>query len=214
MKDRIPAATVARLPLYLRCLGELSAGQQTVSSDQLATMVGVNSAQVRKDLSHLGSWGTRGVGYSIDELRHQMARALGLTRDWGVAIVGIGNLGSALAHYQGFAERGFAIVGLFDADPRKVGTTVDRIEVEPLDRLEQAVAERSVSIGVVAVPAPFAQEVADRLVAAGVRSILNFAPVVLQLPPDVEVRRVDLSTELQIRSFYLEHGSSTPARVD
>jgi redox-sensing transcriptional repressor len=144
-----------------------------------------------------------------------MARALGLTRDWAVAIVGIGNLGSALARYQGFAERGFAIVGLFDADPAKVGMKIDGLEVEPLGDLEEAVAQRGVSIGVVAVPAGFAQEVADRLVAAGVRSILNFAPIVLSLPSEVEVRRVDLSTELQILSFYLEHGhSSAPAGIN
>lgn len=160
-------------------------------------------AKIRKDLSYLGTHGTRGVGYDVEHLKHEIRIELGLTRDWAVVIVGIGNLGRALANYGGFGERRFRVVGIFDNDPIKVGAQVDGLTVEPMDHLGRAVAERNASIGIVATPAHSAQEVADALAAAGVRSILNFAPVVLKPPPGVEVRRVDLSTELQVLTFYL-----------
>lgn len=197
----IPAATVTRLPLYLRSLNEYAG--LTISSEQLARLAHVNSAKVRKDLSYLGSYGTRGVGYDVEHLRHQISRELGLTHDWRVAIVGVGNLGSALANYGGFSQRGFAVMGLFDADESKVGRRIAGLEVESLSSLEDAVASRDLSIGVLTAPAHAAQEVADRMVAAGIKSILNFAPVVLEVPDDVEVRRVDLSMELQILSHYM-----------
>jgi redox-sensing transcriptional repressor len=174
-----------------------------VSSDELAEIAGVLGAKIRKDLSYLGTHGTRGVGYDVEHLKHEIRIELGLTRDWAVVIVGIGNLGRALANYGGFGERRFRVVGLFDSDPLKVGVRVDGLTVEPMDRLSRAVADRSASIGIVATPAHAAQEVADALAAAGVRSILNFAPVVIKAPPGVEVRRVDLSTELQVLTFYL-----------
>ena len=204
----IPPATVNRLPLYLRCLAECD--DQTVSSERLADLAKVNSAKVRKDLSFLGSYGTRGVGYDVDHLTFQIERALGLTKDWAVAIVGIGNLGSALAGYGGFSEKGFAVLGLFDSDPDKVGTSVGTCKVEPLAQLAAAVKKRGLSIGVVTTPASAAQDAADRLVAAGITSILNFAPTVLHVPDGVAVRRVDLSTELQICSYYL-NSLSRPA---
>jgi redox-sensing transcriptional repressor len=163
----------------------------------------VLGAKIRKDLSYLGTHGTRGVGYDVEHLKHEIRIELGLTRDWAVVIVGIGNLGRALANYGGFGERRFRVVGIFDSDPLKVGRRVDGLTVEPMELLARAVTERNASIGIVATPAHAAQEVADALAAAGVRSILNFAPVVIKPAAGVEVRRVDLSTELQVLTFYL-----------
>jgi redox-sensing transcriptional repressor len=199
----IPDATVARLPIYLRALSALSdEGVSTVSSESLAAAAGVNSAKLRKDLSHLGSYGTRGVGYDVDYLVYQVSRELGLTQDWPVVIVGLGHLGHALANYGGFASRGFAIKALVDADPSIVGTEIAGLTVVPLQDLEQVVGELEVAIGVIATPAAVAQEVCERLVAAGVSSILNFAPSVLVVPDHVEVRKVDMSIELQILAFH------------
>jgi redox-sensing transcriptional repressor len=202
-RRRIPEATVARLPVYLRCLVEVADSKTTtVSSERLAEMAGVNAAKVRKDLSYLGSYGTRGVGYDVEYLLYQISRELGLTQDWPVVIVGLGNLGHALANYNGFSARGFRIVALVDADTAKVGRTIGELKVRHLDDLPAiAVADRP-AIGIIATPAQAAQDVADRLVAAGVTSILNFAPVVLSVPDGVSLRKVDLSIELQILSFY------------
>ena len=194
---------MARLPLYLRALGSLAEdGVSTVSSEELAAAAGVNSAKLRKDLSYLGSYGTRGVGYDVDYLVFQVSRELGLTQDWPVVIVGLGHLGHALANYGGFASRGFAIRALVDADPAIVGTEIAGLPVMPLERLEAVVGDLGVAIGVIATPAQVAQEVCDRLVAAGVSSILNFAPSVLSVPDHVEVRKVDMSIELQILAFH------------
>ena len=205
----IPEATVARLPIYHRVLTHLSErGVATVSSEELAVASGVTSAKLRKDLSHLGSYGTRGVGYDTDYLVYQIARELGLTQDWPVVIVGVGNLGHALANYGGFASRGFRVVGLLDADPERVGEKIPAgvngatLEVRSIDDLEDVVADGEASIGVIATPAPAAQAVCDRLVAAGITSILNFAPSVLTVPEGVDVRKVDLGTELQILAFH------------
>ncbi len=203
MKANLPKATVARLPLYLQCLEEVPASQRIISSQQLARMAGVNSAKVRKDLSYLGSFGTRGVGYDTEELRVLIARRLGRTEPCAVAIVGAGNLGEALAGYEGFEERGFRIAAIFDTDPDKIGRRVNGMPIEHLSGLRRAVVERGVNIGIITTPPQVAQDVADSLGAAGVRSILNFAPAVLEVPPGVQVRRVDLSTELQILSYYL-----------
>ncbi len=200
---RIPEATVARLPLYYRALLDIADQQVgTVSSERLAELAGVNAAKVRKDLSYLGSYGTRGVGYDVDFLLHQISRELGLTHDWPVVIVGVGNLGHALANYRGFGARGFQIVALVDADPSKVGMSVGDLTVDALDDLPRVVADRAIAIGIVATPAGAAQEVADRLVEAGVTSILNFAPAVVTVPSGVSLRKVDLAIELQILSFY------------
>jgi redox-sensing transcriptional repressor len=200
---RIPEATVARLPLYYRALLETAEREiVTISSERLAELAGVNAAKVRKDLSYLGSYGTRGVGYDVEYLLHEISRELGLTRDWPVVIVGIGNLGRALANYRGFGARGFRVVALVDANDDLVGQEVAGLPVEAVDDLDRIVAEREIAIGILATPATVAQEVADRLVAAGVTSILNFAPAVISVPDGVSLRKVDLAIELQILSFY------------
>lgn len=205
MRNRpIPEATVARLPIYLRSLLDLAEtrGQFKVNSEELADLAGVNAAKVRKDLSYLGSYGTRGVGYDVEYLLYQITRELGLTQDWPAAIVGIGNLGRALASYKGFSERGFRITALFDVDEEVVGSEVGGIKVRHLDELKEAVTEDGICIGIIATPPMAAQEVAEHFVDAGVKSILNFAPAVVNVAPDVNVRKVDLSIELQILSFY------------
>ncbi len=201
----VPEATVARLPQYLRALTALAeAGSRTVSSEALAEAAGVGSAKLRKDLSHLGSYGTRGVGYDVAELHRHIADRLGQAASWRVVIVGVGNLGHALAGYSGFASRGFTVVGLFDDDPAVVGQVVGGLRVLPLDDLAQVLGEPASAIAVLAVPARHAQAVCDRLVAAGARSILNFAPTVLRVPDGVDVRKVDLASELQILAFHAQ----------
>ena len=207
---RIPEATVARLPLYYRALVEMAEQRiPTVSSERLAEMAGVNAAKVRKDFSYLGSYGTRGVGYDVEYLLFQISKELGLTQDWPVVIVGIGNLGAALANYRGFQARGFRIVALVDADPAKCGKEVGGLVVEPLRDLPRIVAERDVAIGIIATPAAVAQEVAELLVSAGVTSVLNFAPIVIAVPAGVSLRKVDLSIELQILSYYQQRRAGT-----
>ena len=199
LRRDVPDATVARLPVYLRALHALADdGRTTVSSDALAAASGVGPAMLRKDLSHLGSYGTRGVGYDVAELQREVGRVLGLGRRWAVVLVGVGHLGQALAGYGGFDDRGFRIAALLDADPSRTGTEVAGQRVRPLEDLAAVVRAEGACIGVVAVPAEAAQDVCDALVAAGVRSVLNFAPTVLQVPEGVDVRRVDLSNELQI----------------
>src|SRR5688500_9684922 len=202
-KRRIPEATVARLPVYLRSLVEMAdAKTATISSERLAELAGVNAAKVRKDLSYLGSYGTRGVGYDVEYLTFQMSRELGLTHDWPVIIVGVGNLGQALANYGGFRDRGFPIAALVDADPTKVGEVVHGVTVQGLRDLPDIIAGLGSVIGIIATPAHAAQSVADQLAAAGVTSILNFAPAVISVPDGVSLRKVDLAVELQILSFY------------
>ena len=211
----IPEATVARLPVYLRALAALvERGIGTCSSEELATATGVNSAKLRKDLSYLGSYGTRGVGYDVDYLRYQIAREIGVTQDWPVVIVGIGNLGHALANYSGFRSRGFRVVALLDAAPERLEDNVAGLEVRAFDDLEAIVATENVAIGVIATPAHAAQDVADRLVAAGVTSILNFASTVLSVPDEVGVRKVDLSIELQILAYHEQRKSALGLRAD
>lgn len=214
MRERsIPEATVGRLPVYLRVLVDLAeAGSSTASSDELAEMAGVNSAKVRKDLSHLGTYGTRGVGYDVAYLIHQIRRELGLTQHWAIVIVGVGNLGQALANYAGFAERGFRVAALVDSDAARIGQSIGGLEIRHDDDLPELVTELDIAIGVIATPASAAQDVADRLVEAGVRSVLNFAPAVITVPPGVSVRKVDLAVELQILAFY-EQRKATLAEV-
>ncbi|HTU09018.1 MAG TPA: redox-sensing transcriptional repressor Rex [Trebonia sp.] len=201
----MPDATVARLPVYLRALYTLAErGVSTVSSDELATAAGVNSAKLRKDLSHLGSYGIRGVGYDVEYLVYQVSRALGLNQNWPVVIVGAGNLGRALANYGGFVSRGFRIAAMLDSDQSLVGRELGSVIVRHVNDLEEVVAGSGIAIGVIAVPAAAAQAVCDRLVAAGVTSILNFAPLVLNVADGVDVRKVDLSIELQILAFHAQ----------
>jgi redox-sensing transcriptional repressor len=206
----ISAATVGRLPTYLRTLIELAAADvDTVSSDHLAELVGVNAATVRRDLGALSITGTRGVGYDVKYLVFEISVELGVNQEWPVAVVGAGNLGRALANYSGMPERGFPIRGLFDIDPAKVGTTVSGIPVCHLDDLPRLVPELGIAVGVIATPIEGAQAVADGLVAAGVTSILNFTAFPIVVPDRVQVRRVDLATELQILSFYQQRGLGT-----
>jgi redox-sensing transcriptional repressor len=191
------------LPVYLQLLVEQAElGIDSISSEGLAELAGVNAAKVRKDLSYLGSYGTRGVGYEVDYLVYQVRRELGLDHEWPVVIVGAGNLGQALAGYGGFGERGFPVAGIVDIDPSKVDTVVGGASVRSLDQLPQIVAARNVSIGVIATPPSAAQAASDLLVAAGVTSILNFAPTLLSVPFGVTVRKVDLAVELQILSYH------------
>jgi redox-sensing transcriptional repressor len=201
----IPDATVARLPVYLRALYTLGErGVSTVASDELARAAGVNSAKLRKDLSHLGSYGIRGVGYDVEYLVYQVSRALGLTQRWPVVIVGAGNLGRALANYGGFLTRGFSIQAVLDTDASLVGRELGGVLVKHVSELERIVTDHGIAIGVIAVPAGAAQAMCDRLVTAGVTSILNFAPLVLSVPDGVDVRKVDLSIELQILAFHAQ----------
>jgi redox-sensing transcriptional repressor len=202
-RSGVPEATVGRLPLYHRVLVDLSdAGVSTVSSDALATAAGVSPAKLRKDLSFLGTYGTRGVGYDVSVLIEQIGAELGITSEWPVVIIGVGHLGHALANYGGFASRGFRLVALLDDDPAVLGTEVAGIVVRPSDDLGLVARAEGALIGVIATPPAAAQQVAEALVACGVRSILNFAPVVLTVPADVDVRRVDLASELQILAFH------------
>ena len=198
----IPEATVARLAVYLRVLSALvDGGRSTVSSGELAAAAGVNPAGLRKDLSHLGPCGVRGVGYEVATLRDRISGVLGGERSRACVLVGIGNLGSALADYAGFGSRGFEFVGLFDASPARIGQRIGGLTVRPIEELEEVVVTTQASIGVITTPAEVAQSVCDRLAAAGVRSILNFAPVTLAVPEGVDVRKVDLSVELQVLAF-------------
>jgi redox-sensing transcriptional repressor len=203
----IPEATVARLAVYLQILTGLddhrgSSANATISSEELARSAGVNSAKLRKDLSFLGSYGIRGVGYEVGTLTEEISRTLGAHRAHRVALVGLGNLGQALAGYPGFAGRGFVISALFDADPERVGRQVAGMTIQHISGAGAVCRASGVTIGVIATPASAAQEVADILVEAGVRSILNFAPGMLVAGPDVEIRHVDLSLELQILAFH------------
>ncbi len=210
----LPEATLARLTVYHRVLQTLAdRGVASVSSEELATIAGVTSVKLRKDLSMLGSYGTRGVGYQVSSLLDQLGRSLGLTRDWSVVIVGVGNLGRALAHYAGFSSRGFRVAALFDADPVRIGEKVADLVVCSVSELAAEVSDAGATIGVIATPAGSAQEVADRLVAAGVTSILNFAPTVLSVPDGVDVRKVDLASELQILAYHEQRKATSIAPV-
>jgi len=211
-RREIPDATVNRLPVYLRVLNERAAvGQERISSEALAEQAGVSSAKLRKDLSALGSYGVRGVGYDIVTLADHVAGALGLEREWSVAIIGMGNLGRALATYGGIGVKGFDIKWLIDDDPRVVGTDVGGRVIVPFEALRPEPGEGV--IGIIATPATAAQQVADRLVVAGVRSILNFAPTVLTVPADVQVRGVDMAGELQILAFREQHSRLARSRT-
>lgn len=201
---KIPEATVMRLSVYSRFLYQLlEEGVDTVSSGDIARGVGVSSAQVRKDLAYFGEFGTRGVGYKVEELYGHLMKILGLDHRWNIALVGAGKLGSALALYQGFAERGFHICTIMDADPKRIGTKLGAVTVEPIDVLQQRIKENDIRVGIVAVPAAAAQDVTDLLLEAGVKAILNFSPRVLKVPSNVILRNVDLSVNLEVLSFNL-----------
>ncbi|SPF31746.1 Redox-sensing transcriptional repressor Rex [Candidatus Desulfosporosinus infrequens] len=199
---KIPEATIIRLSVYSRHLTEVDRkGIITTSSGDIADGVGVSPAQVRKDLAYFGEFGTRGVGYNVKDLRQHILRILGLSVDWSVTLVGAGNLGLALSSYKGFSERGFIITSIFDSDPAKVGTLIEGVEILPIEQLEVVVKQNHTQIGIVAVPAVVAQDIADQLIKAGVQAILNFAPVVLNVPPEIELRNVDLVVNLEVLTF-------------
>lgn len=202
-KRRIPDAAVARLPVYLQILNNLLATNiSRFSSDELAALAGVNAAKVRKDLSYLGSYGTRGVGYEVTYLIHQIKRELGLMREWNVVVIGAGNLGCALAKFGGFAPRGFPVVGIVDNDPKKIGQIAGSLTISDVRNLQKLVLDQNVAIGAITTSTAAAQSAADALIDAGITSILNFAPIVLAIPSSVSVRNVDLGVELQILSYY------------
>jgi len=202
---KIPEATIIRLSVYSRYLTQLDKkGVSSISSGEIAEGVGGSPAQVRKDLAYFGEFGTRGVGYNVKDLNQHIVRILGLNRNWKVIIVGAGNLGSALTQYKGFKERGFEITGIFDNDLNKVGLAVNGIPISPINKLKEIVQDNKVDIGIIAVPAPYAQDVADAMAESGIKAILNFAPVVISVPPDLELRNVDLAVNLEILTFNLE----------
>ena len=204
MKNKIPPATVKRLPIYLNCLGNIPKGNKRLSSTKLDELAKVKPAQVRRDLSYLGTLGTRGVGYEISTLRSQLRMELGLGQGWNAIIVGAGNLGTALAQYNGFEEKGFVIVGLYDTDEKKVSSKIAGLTVRSVDKIKEDCNSHPVAIGIIATPAEFAQETAMSLVDAGVKSILNFAPIRIDNIGHVQTRNVDLSQELQVLSYYLD----------
>lgn len=207
---QIPLATIQRLPAYLLCLLQAEARQMPlVNSNQIAEMCGGNAAQVRKDLSYIGELGTRGIGYDVGDLIGHISRVLGIVEGRRVAIVGYGRLGGALLGYSGFSERGFTIVAVFDKDAAKIGTSAGGLIVLGMDRIESELRGQGVEIAIIATPADAAQEAANKVVAAEVKAILNLAPAVLNVPADVAVRQVSLSTDLQILSFYLAQGGKS-----
>lgn len=210
---KIPEATVVRLSVYSRYLAKIARkGVATISSGEIARGVGVSAAQVRKDLAYFGEFGTRGVGYNIKDLHGHIIRILGLSVEWSVALVGVGNLGTALTMYGGFRERGFYIRAIFDVDRNKVGQVINGIEVNHLDVLEKVIRQTDTKIGVICVPADQAQDVANRLVRAGLRGILNFTPHRVVVPETVDLRNVDLSVNLEVLSFNmkLRHTKTRP----
>jgi redox-sensing transcriptional repressor len=201
---RIADSTVRRLSLYLRFLEESAQrGLVTISSDELARRGGTTSAQVRKDLSFFGSFGKRGLGYSVPELTESLREILGLRRDWQVIIVGAGKIGTALAQYRGFRQRGFRVIAVYDRDPKKIGTKWDSLIVRDMEQIERDIAKERPDIVVLTTPAEEAQAVVDRLVKAGIRALLNFAPVQLHVPPEVTLKNVNMAMELEGLSFAL-----------
>jgi redox-sensing transcriptional repressor len=210
---KIPEKTVTRLSIYLRCLEELEAdGITSVSSKRLAERFGLNSAQVRKDLAYFGQFGVRGLGYSVGELKHNLERILGLKQDWEVTLVGVGNLGSALLAYRGFGARGFHLGIAFDTDPAKIGQTISGVPVADLADLVETVRAKGIKIGIITVPAPAAQGVAEHLAEAGVTAILNFAPAQITVPEGIKVQNVDLSVLLKTLSYHTVRAEKGAAR--
>lgn len=210
----IPDVVIRRLPLYLRVLRRLAAsGVRTLSSEELAAELGVTAAQIRRDLSFFGRFGKQGKGYPVAALAAEIARILHLDRTWDVALVGFGHLGQAIAHYRGFAENGFRIAAIFAKNPEHIGQVVDGIVVLPPDHITPVVRELGIRIGIIAVPADAAQEVADQLVAGGVRAILNYAPAVLRLPAGIWVREIDPTSALQSLTYYLDPAESVPTLI-
>lgn len=203
----IPDIVVGRLPVYLRALSRMAQdGQQITSSKELGERLGISSAQIRKDLSHFGEFGKQGTGYQIQFLVEQIQRILKVEREWAVALVGLGDLGRALAHYKGFANRGFRITAIFDSDPKKIGADINGLTVIDSANVIAEIRARGLKVAMLAVPAEKAQEVANQLVEAGIKGILNYAPINLTVPRDVRVQTIDPVTHLQRMTYYLEGG--------
>ncbi len=201
---KIPEATIIRLSVYSRYLEQAEKrGIVTISSGEIAEGVGVSSAQVRKDLAYFGEFGTRGVGYNVKDLLYHTLKILGLNDEWNIILVGAGNLGSALLSYRGFRERGFNVLGIFDNDLTKIGRSLVNLKIQPPEEIAQFVKENNVKMAILAVPVSVAQEMAELLIKSGINAILNFAPKVLNVPREVEVRNIDLSVNLEILTFHL-----------
>ena len=204
-KKDIPATIIGRLPLYLRALQRMAqAGQKITSSQELGERLGFSAAQIRKDLSQFGEFGKQGTGYHISYLSEQLRKILNLDRVWAVAVVGAGDVGSALAHYQGFRHRGFEITMIFDNDPEKIGKKVSSLTVQDITDIPNVIPQAGIKVAMLAVPADHAQTVTDALVQAGVRAILNYAPIQLNVPEGVRVEYIDPATHLQKMSYYLK----------
>jgi len=203
---RLSRATAQRLSQYLRTVESLSRSGNTVSSRELAKTVGVSAAQVRRDLAALGHLGLRGIGYEQAGLVAAIRKTLGIDRPWKAVLVGVGNLARALLRYQGFANHGFEIVGLFDSDPTKVGDSIAGLRIEPLTKLQEAIPRTQAELGILTVPADAAQAVATQMVQAGLRGVMNFAPVLLELPRGVQVVTVDLAIQLEQLAFAVHLG--------
>jgi len=202
--DNIPDIVIGRLPLYLRALTRLrQEGKDVTSSHELGKRLDISSAQIRKDLSHFGGFGKQGTGYQIEYLIEKLQLVLQVNDEWSVAIIGAGNLGNAIAHYRGFQHRGFRIACLFDADSSKIGTKVGDFVVEDLQTMTGKIQANSIKIAMLAVPAEYAQEVADQLIEAGIRAILNYAPINIIVPDTVQVQYIDPVTHLQHMTYYL-----------
>ncbi len=204
MPSNIPDIVIGRLPIYLRALTRLSEeGQEVTSSHELGQLLGISSAQIRKDLSHFGGFGKQGTGYQIDYLVEQLRQVLKVNREWEVALVGAGDLGSAVAHYKGFKDRGFHIACIFDSSPDKVGKKLGDFTIQSSNDAPRLIAERGIKMAMIAVPAPYAQQVADMLIDAGVRAILNYAPISLNVPDNVRVQYIDPVVHMQRMTYYL-----------
>ncbi len=202
--EKISELTTNRLSIYLRCLNQLSAnGEKTVSSEGLAKKFHLNSAQIRKDLAYFGDFGIRGVGYNIDELREQLTKILGLDRPHALAIIGAGRLGTALADYYRFAQSNFAVAALFDSDPAKIGERIGEVSVFDIKNFPEISEEFNIDVAVIAVPAEFAQTVLQQITVSGIKAIMNFAPVPLQVPENVKLKTVDLTISLESLSYFL-----------
>lgn len=214
--EKVSELTTNRLSVYLRCLNELAAtGTETISSQSLAEQFNLNSAQIRKDLAYFGEFGVRGVGYFVEDLRRHLMKILGLTQKRKVVIVGLGNLGQALANYQGFNQDGFEIVGLFDDDPAKIGSkTRIGLEIQSTQALSEVIRRENVEIVILAVPAAAAERMLEEVTEAGVRAVLNFAPVHLNPKPGVKVKTVDLTISLESLSYFLANPSAEAVSVD
>src|SRR5690349_11410818 len=205
---KIPEMTIRRLSVYTRCLLQLEEdGVKTISSQELAERFSLNSAQVRKDLAYFGEFGVRGIGYYVSGLKAELQRILGLDREWAVALVGFGNLGSALFHYKGFGRQGFRIAVVIDDDPGKIGRDVAGVPIVASRDMAREIKARGIQIAIVAVPPESAQTVTEQLVSAGIKAVLNFAPTRLRVARDVRLKNVDLSIELETLSFYLAKGA-------